>query len=142
MNPTPADLAAAMETVRNPPSYVESRRQSGLSMGVVNRDKYIVACELIARHVAANAGRQRVVRPLEWADRDCFASHSITVFGRIEVWNVDLGWHWRLIADDGRVIFSRRCDSLADGKAKAEAWYNERLAPALAPAFPEVEGKK
>lgn len=54
MNATPADLAAAIETVRRLAPKYAGREDFDLDEAE-EFDDYTDACELIARHVAANA---------------------------------------------------------------------------------------
>lgn len=101
-------------------------------------DKNEDARDCVARWLAENADHLFVIPPLEWEERhDLFYSNSHTVFGRIEVWETDSGWHWRYLSDTHKT-FLVRCESLADGKAKADAWYRQRVTSALRPAIGEV----
>lgn len=151
MTPTPADLAAALETVRVLSPIIDN--DGRLIMSLTESRKvasYDAACELIARWLAENAGRLRVVRPLEWhkeciinnQDRHFMASGAfgtlmtVTEDGKKDKWvyNPDCGDYF-----GGNNV---PCDSLEDGKARCEAIYADRLAAALAPAFPAKEGEK
>lgn len=140
---TPEALAAAMETVRNTAygrTYVR-RTADG------EQRSYLDDCELLARWLVENAGRLRVVRSLEWhkeciinnQDRHFMASGAfgtlmtVTEDGKKDKWvyNPDCGDYF-----GGNNV---PCDSLEDGKARCEAIYADRLAAALAPAFPAKE---
>ena len=133
MTPTHADLAAAMETVRKPVYKQIVDGPDGL-IGY-RTSAYAAACELIARHVAENAGRLRVVRPLEWenffddADAQYF---SKTIFGMYRACRYEWSFQGK----------ATRVNNLEEGKAACQADYDERIAAALAPAFPAKEQLK
>lgn len=80
------------------------------------------------------------LKPLEWVcHRD--ASHddgewwsADTVLGSISVErDPGNGRRWRYCFDEYYDEGSHACASIADGKAEAEAFYRDRIMPALAP---------
>lgn len=92
----------------------------------------------LARWLVEHAGELVRVKGLEWGEVNYHSWKATSPFGEIQVWDSDLGYHWRVLEEDNRVVVAaKRCDSLVDGKAKAEAWYCDRLAAALEPLFGE-----
>ena len=68
------------------------------------------------------------VKPLGWRESRTTTGwwYARTLFGPIAVFNDGMEWHWQTL--DGEEC---PCESLADGKAQAEAYYLSRLLPAL-----------
>ena len=87
------------------------------------------AAWMLARWLVANAGRLRVVRPLEWenffddADAQYFAK---TIFGMYRACRYEWSFQGK----------ATRVNNLEEGKSACQADYDDRLAAALAPAFP------
>ena len=74
------------------------------------------------------------IKPLEWeASRDSDWFTADTVFCSFHVQRVDDAWEWRYCIDEYHDEGSEQCESLEDGKQKAEAFYMKRLMPALEP---------
>jgi hypothetical protein len=73
------------------------------------------------------------IKPLEWVD-DC----AISILGTYYVWKSTKGWRWQCRKQSTFEV----CESLDDGKSKAEAHYRERLMQALAPAPDVVEAAR
>ena len=67
------------------------------------------------------------IKPLTWVRIDDNVWTANTVLGRIDLWETE--GEWVLDVPKADRIF--RCRSLEDGKAKAEAYYRERILPAL-----------
>lgn len=66
------------------------------------------------------------IKPLEWK-RDGDGESAKTLLGRVWVWQTGAGtWHW-----GGDDLAGKRCASLADGQAQAEACWQARLAGVL-----------
>lgn len=62
-----------------------------------------------------------------------------TPFGYIDI-NYDAGtreWRWKYCFDEYHDEDENSCDSLKDGKAKANTFWRERLMPALTPTTPD-----
>lgn len=141
MTPTPADLAAELETVRKPRPLVIHTKKGDL---VGPDPKYADACELLARWLAENAGRLLVAKGLEWSketlvnkrDRHLVASGAFGTLMTVTEDGQKDKWVYNPDCSDYFGGNNIPCDSLADGKAKCEAIYADRLAAALAPAFP------
>lgn len=134
MTPTPEALAAALETVRK-----------GCPAGSLRKwTIYVDCCELLARWLAENAGRLLVAKGLEWSketlvnkrDRHLVASGAFGTLMTVTEDGQKDKWVYNPDCSDYFGGNNIPCDSLADGKAKCEAIYADRLAPALAPAFP------
>ena len=69
------------------------------------------------------------IKPIAW---ECISEYrwvADTVVGRLAVRSSGNRTQWYL-CDSGLI---HDCDSIDDGKAKAEAYYRERLLPALVP---------
>ena len=81
------------------------------------------------------------IKPLRWdwdsrsPGWDSVTGHwkAKTPVGDFSVWPSGIGSRWRLEGE-----FSRPCESIDDGKAKAEAYYRERLLPALVPVSASI----
>lgn len=102
---------------------------------------YTAACELLARWLVEHAGELVRVRPLEWEDwidsEGLPASRAISVFSILYVQCDHDEWYWKYCVDEYYDEGMEACESLADGKAKAEQWYRTRLAAAMEPLFGE-----
>lgn len=71
------------------------------------------------------------IKPLEWKRQKSDVWCTDTVFGLMTVCCRGAGvsyWEYHFGDDDAAY---HRCDSIEDGKAKAEAFYRERLLTAL-----------
>lgn len=70
------------------------------------------------------------MKSLEWRESDPGFWQADSIFGDFAVG--ELGKQVRVWVD-AKDVRSLRSDSIDDGKAKAEAYYRERLLPALVP---------
>ena len=116
MNPTPAELAAAIETVRKGDEKPDS----------VDPQEWYPACELLARWLAENAGRLRVV-----PDRGDLWSFLRDVLSQGAAIQMD----YSAGKYGGYEAYSARVDAAARERA-------DYIAAALSPAFPVKEGEK
>lgn len=113
--PTPADLAAALDTARK---------------WAATTDKNEDAKDVLARWLVANAERLRVVRGLEWKSTGGGNGwYARTVFDTII--RISREGEWWYANDD-----YSKCRSEDRAKERADERYAARLAAALAPAFP------
>jgi hypothetical protein len=74
------------------------------------------------------------IRPLDWKLFHSPNEHwsAFSVFGTIEVGIKDNDdFYWKYCFDEFYDEKTSFCESIPDGKAKAEAFYLERLLPAL-----------
>lgn len=115
------ELLKAVEVVQNywgpGPAIYESDERA-----------YSAACELLARWLVANAGELVRVKGLEWYTDNV----AFTIFGAMVVTESELVLS--SVVHPG-IVKLCGCDSLADGKAKAERWHRSRLAVTLEPIF-------
>lgn len=119
------DLREAMATVRE----YEASAAAQWPIGSLDPKDEQSAFELIARWLVANAGELVRVKGLEWYGDDVV----FTIFGAMVVTESELVL--RSVVHPG-IVKLCGCESLADGKAKAEAHYRARLAAALEPIIP------
>lgn len=132
------ELLAATEPNRtegatvNIQTALETARSGG---GAEPIQEWHAACEFAARWLADNAANLWVIPPLEWKctpDGKTWVAHC--VFSRLYVSENK----WSYCVDEYYDEGSFDCDSLTDGKAKAEGWYRTRITAALRPAIGEV----
>ena len=76
------------------------------------------------------------IKPLEWEDYEdsdgLDSARAPSIFSEIYVIQDEPGvFHWRYCVDEYYDEGSESCESIEDGKAKAQAWYLNRLLPAL-----------
>ena len=80
------------------------------------------------------------IRPLVWVetpnDDENYMAHAATLVGHYHVYRTVRGCEWHGF---GQWDDWAPCDSIEDGKAKAEAHYRERLLAALEPAIDRPE---
>ena len=105
--------------------------------GPAMRHDYETDCEFVARWLVANADKLFVIPPLEWEvhGKSCFCR---TPHGELLVMSLRSG---KWVYNHPEMITPRtfgHCDSLADGKAKCEQWYQSRVTAALRPAIGKV----
>jgi len=70
------------------------------------------------------------IRPLVWRDKkNGMESEAESYLGKFSVDPLNSKWFWSWSCSDEGA--TSQCDSLADGKQKAEDWYRSQILPAL-----------
>lgn len=128
----------AMEIVRNPPVEFVLNLSDEL-VAQRNERVYNAACESLAHWLITNAAGLMEARPLgewervkPWVNSDRQEWRLKTPFGFCRVREDNMG-NFSCNGSGGVVI--GQCDSVTDGKMKAEAWYRDCLTAVLKPVF-------